>query len=849
MQGRTLGLGLLGLIGWGMPSLAQVVPDGSLATQVTTQPTGVQLIGGGTPRGTTLFHSFDRFSVGQAESVLFGAGTLYRTIVGRVTGGSRSLLDGQIGVDGSANLLLINPAGIRMGDQVRFNVTGGLVLSTAQSIRAGDGTEFGMTTGAPVLTVDLLPGLQWGTIAPTSTIEALGNLLVQRDLSLVAGQISVTGYVATEGNLSLRSVGDITITGLDGSDSGLRSTNLTIDGGGDLRVTGYVNLRRDLLGAAGAVRIGETIAPRTVTVRGISTRNFSGDGGSIAVTTTGEFRSTGAFGRLGGLTMPLLDQPIQPGDWVSIASQARGNGGGIRIRAGAIVTAAAIISDSLGSGNGGPIALTSQGALSVQGVIDAGSVNGTGGAVSLASAGDLLVGDIKTQGRSSGDISLRSDQTLSLLGPISTEALDGSGAVSLTGKTIALRQTQVTTAGRRGGAVTVTGEQLLLDQSRIVTTAFGDGVERFGTVDVRVGEVVAIGPSGFDPATPVGITTRDLGGTARGGNISLRTEQLSLTGAAVTALNGGAIEVVTEGLAIRDGGIFLRSGNAAVAAGDLRIGADRIVLDNGSIEAAGASGDGANLGVTARSLTMTRGSSLIASAGYGGGIGSAQTAGSGVGGNLTLEVGALTAPLNGNNDLISRATNPGVGRGQTRVNPDLLTNFDLRSDGALLAEFGNSDGLNFRRLVSNDVRGVRLRPPVGGPIVDPPITDPPITDPPVIDPPIIDPPVDLGPGGQPLRFIDRPISTIAYDRDCDGQRYWADRGGLGSGLLPGTVAVVSAVDQVDRTGPLGGAILQEAGGLGLDALGRPVLVPGGRGQPLASRWFRVGCEVMPGGFP
>ncbi len=849
MLNRVLGLGLVGsgLLGSGIPGLAQVVPDGTAGTVVTPQANGTQLIGGGTARRTTLFHSFDRFSVGASESVLFGSGNLYRTIVGRVTGGSLSRLDGQIGVAGRANLLLINPAGIRLGGDVRFNVTGSLLLSTATA-KFADGTEFGVGTSVPALTVEVLPGIQWGTIAPTSTIAAVGNIDFAKDLSLVAGNITVAGYAIVDGRMTLRALGDITIAGVDGADNGLRATDLTIDAGGDLRVAGYVNLRRDAVGRAGAVTIGETIAPRSVTVRGISTRNFNGDGGVIAVTTTGEFRTTGAFSRSNGGTRPLLGQVIQPGDWVSVASEAQGNGGAITIQAGSIVTSAAVLSDSLGFGAGGAIALMSRGALSVQGVIDAGSVNGNGGSVSLVGGGDLLAGTIKTQGRSSGDISLTAGQTLSLLGPISTEALEGSGAVTLTGQSIELRQTQVTTQGRRGGSVTVTGN-LLLNGSRIVTTAFGTDPARFG--DVRVtGDLVAIGPlaAGLDPATPVGITTRDLGSGARGGNLNLTAEsRLSLTGASLTALNGGTIEIATPDLSVTNGGIYQRSGNPTVTAGDLRIEADRVALNQGAIEVSGASGDGANLRLTARSLAMAGGSSLLASAGYGGGIGSTQVIGVGQGGNLVLDLDTLTATGNGNNDLISRATNSGANRGQTLIRSELLRDFELRSDESLRLGFGNSDGLNFRGLASNDVRGISPKPPVGGPVdppIEPPVIEPPVIEPPVIEPPVIEPPVMPPVVSTQARYSDRPISTIAYDRGCDAARHWADRTGLDPAPLPSLGARAIASAEVDlATAPQTG-LLREASMVSIDAQGRSVLIPVLGGIQQTAWRFRVNCEPL-----
>jgi len=183
--------------------------------------------------------------------------------------------------------------------------------------------------------------------------------------------------------------GSIRINGLDGNLNSLVGRSITINTPSTLSVAGGLNARSDIAGNAGNVTIGNQLIPSSITVGEISARNLgSGGGGNINITTTGLLNVTRAFSRNTGLSVGQVSSNNNLSDLASIASEANGSGGTIRITAnGGITTAAGIFSDSLMSGNGGTITINSRGNVQVS-LIDAqGSQNGTGGNVNITTGG------------------------------------------------------------------------------------------------------------------------------------------------------------------------------------------------------------------------------------------------------------------------------------------------------------------------------------------------------------------------------------------------------------------------------------------------------------------------------
>ena len=193
---------------------AQITPDGSLPTQVDTQG-NVTKITGGERAGDNLFHSFRDFSVRTGNEAFFNNALSIENILSRITGGNTSSIDGLIRANGTANLFLINPAGIMFGENARLSIGGSFFGSTATGINFEDGTEFTSNSGTPTLTINAPVGLNLRDA--TGNISTRGNLQSDRSLTLSGRDVSLQGQLLAVENLTLEASN--TITARDSSDA------------------------------------------------------------------------------------------------------------------------------------------------------------------------------------------------------------------------------------------------------------------------------------------------------------------------------------------------------------------------------------------------------------------------------------------------------------------------------------------------------------------------------------------------------------------------------------------------------------------------------------------------------
>ncbi len=222
-------------------------PCSGSPTAVFQSGSTVNIYGGARPgSGVNLFHSFQDFSVGTGDTALFraadigGAGPLpyngnsIQNIIGRVTGNNPSGIFGTLNTQSAfptANLFLINPAGIVFGPSASLNVGGSVHFSTADYLRLGSGNDrfyadLGKTsqlTSTPVTAFGFLGSSQGQVDVKGELLQAIPSTLSPplkaadgHTISLIGGDISIQGrrIQASGGQINLvsMSAGEVSLT-------------------------------------------------------------------------------------------------------------------------------------------------------------------------------------------------------------------------------------------------------------------------------------------------------------------------------------------------------------------------------------------------------------------------------------------------------------------------------------------------------------------------------------------------------------------------------------------------------------------------------------------------------------
>ena len=208
--------GILGILAT-TPATSQSITPSNDGTGTTVNQNGNQFnIRGGTHNGTNLFHSFDQFNLHSGQTANFLTTPDTRNILGRITGGDPSRINGLIQViGGNANLFLMNPTGIMFGPNASLNVPASFSVTTATGI-GFNGNNFWFQAMGTNDYADLVgnpSGYRFNVSNPGAIVNE-GNLSLNpgENLTLLGGTVINTGQLSTVG-------GNVTIAAVEGGNT------------------------------------------------------------------------------------------------------------------------------------------------------------------------------------------------------------------------------------------------------------------------------------------------------------------------------------------------------------------------------------------------------------------------------------------------------------------------------------------------------------------------------------------------------------------------------------------------------------------------------------------------------
>lgn len=559
------------------PIAAQIVPDATLRvnSSVTREGNNTSAITGGTQVGSNLFHSFGQFSVPTGSAVYFKNAPDIQNILTRVTGSSVSNIDGLIRANGIANVFLINPNGIIFGLNASLNIGGSFFGTTASNIKFADGISF--------------------DAKPLSGAEPLLTVSVPVGL----------GFGTNAGNIRVF-----------GDGQGIRKTSALIDTSSGLRV--QPNQTLALVG-------GDIVLSRaTLKTTGgqIELGSVAGAGLVNLIPTdkgwTLEYSSISAFGEIQLSGAAAVD--------------ASGNGGGnIQIQAMKLMLdgGSQIESSTLGAGTGGTLKINASDSVNLVGLPEVDSFFNTGISSlvyprATGSGGNINIETERLNVRDGAGIAAGT-YGFGNAGSINVLAHD---SVEVLRKPTANAGSSITSLAQRGstgsgGNIKIETARLSLRSGGVISSGtFGQGSG--GNVFITASEEVQVTGKSLTGNSPSRISART-GGTGKAGNLTIEAERLTVTDGGRVNIGG---EKIPKNLNFQPG-----QGNA----GTLRINADSINLDRGTITAGtegGTKGQGGDIFLHSGDLKLLD-SIITATAG-----------GNGDGGNITINTNILVAIKN-----------------------------------------------------------------------------------------------------------------------------------------------------------------------------------------------------------
>jgi len=559
-------------------SHSEVVLDGTLgASGAIDGPEYTISAEVGQQEGGNLFHSFSQFNINTDESAMFTGPDSVNNIIGRVTGGEGSFIDGGLDSDiPGVNLFLVNPSGIMFGPNAWLGVDGSFQATTADYLKLGEDGRFDASQPSNSILTTAEPSAFGFVGSDTADINVSGSGLYleeNKTLSLVGGDINLdnSAYLfAPSGRVNLASVkspGEVVPT----------EDNLEVasfDSLGNITIKpGFVDTRGDPGGSV-YIRGGNFVIDQVsldfsnaynyMGISSASNGEIDHPGVGIDIDITGDFSIRGAelstsssgSGAGGDIKIHANSVNMLGGDrsedvawgiasYIAARVWSSGDGGNITIDANNISMEDHnyVTTQVYGSGKGGDVTINSENID-----ISTGIAPFTGGA--FISSSSLGEGD-------AGDLTINSNNIKLVRGP--SYVVIGS---------------QAQDTGAAGNTQIHTDKLELINGAQIVSNVFGDA-HAAGDTDITAKNIIISGRAENGIFAPSGIfaNVQDTEIEVDGGNISLNTESLQITdGGEIGASNlskgkAGNINIVAEDISLTSTETLLSAGSGADANG------------------------------------------------------------------------------------------------------------------------------------------------------------------------------------------------------------------------------------------------------------------------------------------
>ena len=711
----------IALLGNATASQAQVRTDGTVNTQVN-QNGNVAEITGGQTSGGNLFHSFQDFSVNTGNEAFFNNAESIDNILSRVTGGNISNIDGLIRANGSANLFLINPAGIVFGDGASLNIGGSFYGSSATSILFEDG-EFSAADldNQPLLTVNAPIGLSFRDNPGDVSVSADGLFVNSGEtLALLGGNVNFNGGIAgfaiantintTDPGVTLE-VGGITEAGtvaIEANDS-LSFPDNTARGDVSITNNSFLTTTSSEAGAINIYARNFDLNTDSRITNGIfsNSGNANAQAGDITINATGNVVLDGE----GSVRFPIAER-TEVAIRNNVFPSGVGNAGDINISANniSLLNAAEIGSSLANQGSTGNINLNAIENI----LIDGASITNE---ITEDARGN--VGDINITANTFD--TLNPSIALESINSVVSGVSDNTGNISITAEVFNHSGTIVSEVSGMGNssdiiinvnnAVSLTGDPGADDPGLIQTTVEGEAVGNSGSIEIQTTDLSL--------TSPPGIQTQNAG-EGDGGNVNITADDIVVDNSQVSTNSDATI--FTE---LFD--LFGLSGSNIGNGGDINISANSLsVLNGGDINAsAEGMGDGGDINIVVRDRILNNG--RIRSD-----VGFVSTDSNGNGGNITIDTsnlrvnGTISASTfaqgNAGNTIINATEAVEVENGAVIANQALFsstgnagnltietTELSVNSGGLILVNTlsgGNAGNLTIRATNSIDIRGM-----------------------------------------------------------------------------------------------------------------------------------------------